>query len=749
MYAILLPLNFLCIWGGGAILASRAVSDKSRFSPPEFRESLIYAGILFCAEVLFFTEVLSFFHILTAPCLAGAYLVSTMVAGLGLVYRRRELFSALHTWIRTPSDPVIRRAVMAVFCFIVLPYVFLAVYEPPQHLDSLTYHLPRVQQWATHGNIEAYPCDEPRQISFPPLGDVFFLHWILLAGNDYFVNTVQIGMLIGIFVLASLLAHIFGFDSKVQLLSALFILFIPTLLSEAWQPMTDGSATFFYLTFLYFGLKSIRQPENVSWKSVKHTVFFMGLSLFLGINTKMTVAIFAIPFCAWFGLRYLVLYRFKTATLCLMLVFFFLVIDGPYFAKTYLLCGKLGGDDRLQKMVYNVDYGLKTTTSNFLRLFGFQLMTPWPSVNDVNVRVMRGVHDLLGMEWNDPKTTFIPWPTKHYEYHETVFWGSAKLRNSMAVFLLLICVSASLCYSIFSSRNRTEEDRFRPPGELAIYVVLIFIGFLIFAALVRWGLFAGRLTMPGLAAFSPFCAFTVTRLFRGRWTGFLAAFAILAGVFFTAQMLYDALAFSPRAVLVEEFDPPTAATIDSLQDTLERHGCKGRLRFEWNFRPAPMGKFVWLPEKLAELENPSLSFTERYRRLREIKYFTEFKLYYVDYCLFVTQMERLEARNVGYCVTPCLGTVEYPLVLHFKRKNVDIGIHWLHYPEYYKNAPNYREDFVPDVIIFDDFDRIPDIVEKYELGDIHTNFLYYHLAEVRGKQNVPPTPTDDRPEHAE
>jgi uncharacterized protein YqgC (DUF456 family) len=64
---------------------------------------------------------------------------------------------------------------------------------------------------------------------------------------------------------------------------------------QATSTQTDYVASFYFAAFVLFGLRTIRSRSFAFLE-----VIFATISLGIGLLSKLTVAIFAIPFAVWF-----------------------------------------------------------------------------------------------------------------------------------------------------------------------------------------------------------------------------------------------------------------------------------------------------------------------------------------------------------------------------------------------------------------------------------------------------------------
>jgi len=67
----------------------------------------------------------------------------------------------------------------------------VALVAAPNSWDSLTYHLPRVEQWIQEGSLAHFPTASMRQLASNPFAEMLILHFRLLVERDCLDNLVQ------------------------------------------------------------------------------------------------------------------------------------------------------------------------------------------------------------------------------------------------------------------------------------------------------------------------------------------------------------------------------------------------------------------------------------------------------------------------------------------------------------------------------------------------------------------------------
>ncbi|MBN2479007.1 MAG: glycosyltransferase family 39 protein, partial [Parachlamydiales bacterium] len=234
------------------------------------------------------------------------------------------------------------------------------------------YHLPRVMHWIQNKNLNHYITSDARQLFYQPFAEHFILHIKLLSASDLWVNLVQFFAMVGSVVIVTLLARMFGLNYRYQLLSALLALSIPMGILQSTTTQNDYVATFFFLAFLFFGLRAIKKNGT----TVFSDVFFSSIALGLGFLTKATCAIFAFPFALYFAYVFLRDYGFKAWKFGVIYVFSILIFNFSFWARNYSLTGNILGEKAVVNMTENDYITIPFFVSNVVRNIATHLALP-------------------------------------------------------------------------------------------------------------------------------------------------------------------------------------------------------------------------------------------------------------------------------------------------------------------------------------------------------------------------------------
>jgi len=196
---MLAALPIVCL---AALFVALYRRDPLRDVRRQFLNAAIFWGVLCWG----FTEALSLFHWLTAPGLAICWSAATIGAAW-LAWRKPRPSDLGQTATGTvESWNTFDGLIFIAIGLILLLTGVVALCAAPTTWDSMTYHLARCTHWMQNRSVIHYPTHILRQLHMPPWSEFCLLQFILLAGNDCFVNFVQwfsmVGSVIGVSIIA-------------------------------------------------------------------------------------------------------------------------------------------------------------------------------------------------------------------------------------------------------------------------------------------------------------------------------------------------------------------------------------------------------------------------------------------------------------------------------------------------------------------------------------------------------------------
>jgi hypothetical protein len=262
-----------------------------------FRRAFLVAALGWGVAVTFLTELLSAFGHLERTWLALGWLIAvgTALARLLIHSGARAAPRALAKAVaasrpRAPADLLLLVGVgliLATTCVIALA-------AQPNNWDSMTYHLSRVAQWASHRDVTYYPTYITRQLFYPPWAELAIAHSYVLGGSDRLANLVQWFSFVGCILGTSLVAKRLGAGARGQIAAGAFCATIPMAILQASSTQNDLVVAFWLVCLAYWVVEYQEKPDRRSTLGV-------GVSLGLALLTKFSAYFYVVPWVIWFA----------------------------------------------------------------------------------------------------------------------------------------------------------------------------------------------------------------------------------------------------------------------------------------------------------------------------------------------------------------------------------------------------------------------------------------------------------------
>jgi len=308
--------------------------------------------------------------------------------------------------------------------------------------------------------------------------------------------------MLGSLVVASLIAKRLGADRSEQILAAILALTIPVGILEASGTLNDYVVAFWIMCFYYFSLRLIMDGSDWS------TQFGFCFSLGLAILTKSTAYVYALPACLWILVQYLRSFQKGILVTVLFAGIVSLSLNVGHFARNMTTFGSIVGSSAETNLYLNEVHTASAVVSNLIRNVSLHLVTPSEKINSYEVQAVKGLHTLLGMDVNDPRTTFMA-NTLLFRYGlSTQIRHEVYAGNFLHFSLILLSVLAFLLKGkeIFDSRERMY---------VLAYACVALGTFLVFSVVLKWQPFHSRQHLPFFLLLTPFIAVTLNRTLKG------------------------------------------------------------------------------------------------------------------------------------------------------------------------------------------------------------------------------------------
>lgn len=241
-----------------------------------FTTALVATGVFAVASA----ELLSLVGGIRRPYLATAWALATLavIAVLARLGRLRSIRRSLGTQrpLRAPIPAILIILTIMVVLFAV------AVTSPPNNVDSLLYHMPRVRHWEQNGSLSHYATGYQHQLIMPPFAEIANLHLSLLYGSDRLANLVQWSAMAASVLLASGIAARLGAGMLGSLLAAAVSVSIPMGILQSTSTQNDYVVALWSLVALYHLVAALDR------KLTPVEIAVAGGALGLGVLTKVT-----------------------------------------------------------------------------------------------------------------------------------------------------------------------------------------------------------------------------------------------------------------------------------------------------------------------------------------------------------------------------------------------------------------------------------------------------------------------------
>lgn len=364
--------------------------------------------------------------------------------------------------------------IFAILVLYLLPLLCLSVFVPPNNFDAHSYHLTRIIEWLGNNNINHFPTRHNQQLYHNVFAEYMVMHTFLLTESDTFAGTVQFLASIGSILACSLITLRMGGSIRAQILASVMIVTLPIGILESTSVQVDYVACFFFMSFLYFGFEALDVPR-------KDTLVAMAISLAFGAFSKYTIFMFALPFCVYFGIRFLSQLGILGATriFALFTAMLFLVF-APFMYRNYTFFGHiLSPVEGTGLEVENLsagEFSFMGSISGIIKNIGLHLGLPFGSYNAWMENLVAKVHQMMGVNLNPVGMDSF---SVRFVLHEDM------APNTMHFAILAI----SLLGLLFIKGN----------GRLKWFAFCSCMGFAIFSSLMVFQLWSSRTHMPFFA----------------------------------------------------------------------------------------------------------------------------------------------------------------------------------------------------------------------------------------------------------
>jgi hypothetical protein len=469
--------------------------------------NLLRAIVLAGGWTVVVTEALSLVYGITQAALAAAWLLPSLGLAAWLVAHRRRIreirLKLADALPATRGEWALTCGVTAILGVTAL----VAFFAPPQTWDSLNYHMSRVAHWAQAATIRIYATGIEVQNSRPPAAEYGILHLYVLAGGDRLANFVEWSSMVGSLVGVAVLVRGLGGGRTARYLAVVYVVTLPMGISQASSTMNDYVLAFWIVCLAVEIMTLLEAPDR--WST-----FYVGLAAGLAALTKPMAYFYLLPLLVWLGVGLLRRQGWKQTTRVLAAAgLAAAIINFGFWTRSTIFYGSPVSDVGLEDLHVNQLRDFRALISNVIRNAGLHAGTPSNHVNKALTLAVFGLHDLMGLDVNDPRTTAHG--NFEVEYPTTI---ETKAGNPLQALLALLALGL-LCGRAFGDASRLRS--------LALATV---VGFVLFSYLTKWQVFASRYHLPVFILLGAITAVVFERRLSRGWNlaiGFLLLAACL------------------------------------------------------------------------------------------------------------------------------------------------------------------------------------------------------------------------------
>ncbi len=476
-------ISFVCLW----LLCSRGKGVLP---------GLTRALILWNLELTAITELLSIAGALRLPGVALFWVVSDLWL-LTLTVR-----AVRHGEVHLPDTHTLQELSPrshSVGCWLLAAVsavmVFFALFTVTYNWDSMTYHLPRICQWAQNGTVDHYSTHCVRQISSPVLAEYVMLHIYLLTGkSDVLINLVQCISAILCAVYSWGIARKLGVSTAFSRLAAIMTLSIPILFAEAFTAEADIYSSLWVMLFAYLLLDFVTAQSLHFTQKTGRDVLYLGITVSLGYLAKPSVGIAMLVLVAWMGITRLV----KRDKLLDLVRLGLLAVPAVVIPMIPTSLRNLHSFHSLQSSSVSDELMVGTMQPRFLlanllkHIFGNLQNGYIPGSAALVNRIVANFGWLLQLNMDDDAISLSGATFGNGDYFK---FGNDDATNPIFMLLLLAGVGWWLVRVIYLAirRKKTGERVFTLARQ---YLPICFVAFCAMGCTLRWQYWGARLLMP-------------------------------------------------------------------------------------------------------------------------------------------------------------------------------------------------------------------------------------------------------------
>ena len=508
------------------LLLSRSLFDK-----PGLGKDILACFLVGFATNVLVSEILSLFRWLNNPYafLIGQMLVCGILSTVLILARKISLKDIVRRFRYDFSGfHFLDYSLMGVMAIILGGFFVVGITTPPNNLDSLTSHLPRIYYWLQHGSFEHWPALISFQLDYPMNAHIQGLWLFLLGKQETLFFLVQWFSLVVSVISVFEISRLLKFSVTQALVSCLILLSFPVVLLQTYTFQGDLTVTALVMVCIFFTFSYLKTKN-------RYDLILGLLAIALALGTKQT-AFFMLP--ALGGLLIYALFtrqlqRSHIPLLSLVLGFFLVFSSYKYIqnlVETHLVFGNSSSDPAFKISTKNLmdkmKYNLSRYAYQFIGVDGV-LGTAENSLVNVKVQVIQPILGFLHLDL-EKQVYFQP----GYDPGEVFSLSNIPLLAADTAWFGPLCLLAVLLGVIFTAFSKEKDRR-----EYLIFSLALNISYVVIILIQRpgWDPYQGRYFILGTIPLVPLVSAWIPR--KGIARIFMVIILALATLFLAINTL--------------------------------------------------------------------------------------------------------------------------------------------------------------------------------------------------------------------
>ena len=428
-------------------------------------------------------QIVSNFRQLNSVTLLLALLISVAIgfALFVIEYKKQELNPSTEICIREHGakrtlfvSTRLKFFATAPIIMVLIILLVTALFAPPNNWDSMTYHLPRIENWLQNNSVFGLVSQIDRQIWSPKWTHMLFLLPASLSSSDHILNLLQFTSLIIILTLLFNFARSLHLTYLQALLPVYLVLAFPTFLLESVTTQNDVISALIVLVSVLSFLNLLHEPKSM------YSKLRFSAALALCCGAKGTTLIL-VPILSILAIYFLSKKGDLTKSF-IIVTFPSILLNGQNWFENYRLYkSPLSPKFAPEIDPLITDLNPFSFVSNIIRLFTSNLLLIPQNFNESIVSLSNGVQEFLRLDPNNPGNTWSGGFNPIIGLHE----------DFAASPILVGLVTYSIFITFLHWRNKGEQTS---DTRYLLTVSFFYLAATIY--LLRWQPWINRLLLP-------------------------------------------------------------------------------------------------------------------------------------------------------------------------------------------------------------------------------------------------------------